>query len=152
MSLNEFLKEWVVNYAKSKDVFRKTIVEIKKDVSEVVVIHKHKEVKYFIDPFLEEAEKNMKSMKPEADAFFVCMNTLENLKKLLAIWNDLTAYSHLGLIFLNPFSKTEKAWTIFPYTHSKIADEDSLKTGIQSMFGQVETVDRNSVEKMYENE
>lgn len=51
MSLVEFLKEWLVNYVKSKDIFKKTIVEIKKDVSEIIVIHRHKEEKYFIDPF-----------------------------------------------------------------------------------------------------
>jgi len=152
MPLNEFLKEWVVNYARSKDVFKKTIIEIKKDISEVVIIHKHKEEKYFIDPFLEKIEKNLREIKEDSDAFFVCMNTVDNLKKLLAMWNELIRYRHLCFIFLNPFSRTEKLWTIFPYTHNKIADESSLKTGIQSMFEQVEPIDRKEVEKMYENE
>jgi len=152
MPLNEFLKDWIVNYAKSKDVFQKTLVEIKKDVSEIVAIHKHKEVRYFIDPFLENIDKNLKEIKQDSHAFFICTNSEENLKKMISMWDELISYSHLGFIFLNPFSRTDKLWTIFPHTHNLIADEASLNTGLQSMFIQVEQVDRNSVEKMYENE
>jgi len=151
MPLVEFLEEWVINYVKSKDVFKKTIIEIKKEVSEIVVIHKHKEEKFFIDPFLENIGNDLKAIKQDSPAFVVCMNSPENLKKLLASWKDLVAYLHLGFLFLNPFSKTEKAWIIFPYTHSKIADESSLKAGIQSMFEQVDPVERSNIEKMYEN-
>jgi len=152
MPLNEFLKEWVINHAKSRDVFKKTIVDIKKDVSEIVIVHKHKEVKYFIDPFLEKLEKNLRMVKADSDACIVCLNTEENLKTLFLKWKNLASYRHLALIFANPFSKTEKLWTIFPYTHDRIADDASLKSGIRTMFEQVESVERSKVEKMYEND
>jgi len=151
MTLVEFLKDWVVNYVKSKDIFKKTIEDIKKDVSEIVVIHKHKEEIFYIDPFLEKIDEQTKRIKPDSHSIFVCMNTKENFKKLLESWKGLVNFSHLGIIFLNPFSKTEKLWTIFPHTHNLIADETSLKTGLQTIFDQVEPVERNKVEKMYEN-
>jgi len=151
MSLIEFLKDWIINHAKSKDVFSKTIVEIKKDVSEIVIIHKHKEEKYFLDPFLEKIDSDVKTLKDDSHAFVVCMNTIENLKKIIALWKELITYRHLGVVFLNPFSKTEKTWTIFPYTHSMVADDATLKSGLQTMFGQVEPVERANIEKMYEN-
>lgn len=102
--------------------------------------------------FLENAEKNLKSIKNDSHAFFICMNTIENLNKLLELWNKFITYNHLGLIFLNPFSKAEKSWTIFPHTHDLISDESSLKLGIQTMFGQVEPTDRKDIEKIYENQ
>ncbi len=152
MPLEEFLKDWVINYVKSKDVFRKTIKEIKKDVSEIAVIHSHKEEIFYIDPFLEKIGEHLKKIKKDSHSIFVCMNTKENFKKMLELWNELVDFSHLGVIFLNPFSKTEKLWTIFPHTHNLIADEASLKTGLQTMFEQIESVERSGVEKMYENE
>lgn len=151
MSLIEFLNDWITNYVKSKDIFRQTIVEIKKDKEELVVIHKHKEVKYFMDPFLENIDKNLKLLKESSDSVVVCMNTSENLKSLLAMWKDIIKFRHLAFIFLNPFSKTEKSWTIFPYTHDMIADSATLKSGIKSMFEQVEEVEKDKVEKVYEN-
>lgn len=105
MTLGEFLKEWVINYVKSKDVFKKTIMDIKEENSEIVVMHKHKEEKFFVDPFLEKVDNDLKTLKDDANAFIVCMNSPENLKKMLSIWNNLILYSHLGVIFLNPFSK-----------------------------------------------
>ena len=152
MPLAEFLKDWVINYVKSKDVFRKTIREIKKDVSEIVVIHSHKEEIFYIDPFLEKIPEQLKKIKTDSHSIFVCMNTKDNFKKLLELWNELVNFNNLGIIFLNPFSKTEKLWTIFPHTHDLIADEASLKTGLQTMFEQVESAERAEVEKMYENE
>ncbi len=151
MSLAEFLKEWTTNYVKSRDVIRNTIVEIHKDKEELVVVHKHKEVKYFIDPFLEDIEKNLKLVKEDSDAAIVCMNTDENLKELFAKWKDLVKYRHLAMMFVNPSSKLDKLWVIFPYTHDRIADPSSFKTGIKTMFEQVDIADRKEFEKVYEN-
>lgn len=151
MPLVEFLKDWVINYVKSKDVFRKTIKDIKKDVSEIVVIHSHKEEVFYIDPFLEKLDEQLKKIKKDSRPIFVCMNTRDNFKKLLDLWADLITFNHLGIIFLNPFSKTEKLWVIFPHTHDLIADEASLKTGLQTMFDQVEYVEKSEVERMYDN-
>ena len=151
MSLFDFLKEWTINYVKSRDVIRNTIVEIHKDKEELVVVHKHKEVKYFIDPFLEDIDKNLKLLKEDSDAAIICMNTQENLNKMFEKWKDLAKHRHLAMMFVNPSSKLDKLWVIFPYTHDRIADPSSFKTGIKTMFEQVDEVDRSNVEKVYEN-
>ncbi|MBW3022966.1 hypothetical protein KY308_02595 [Candidatus Woesearchaeota archaeon] len=143
----EFLKEWIINYVKNKDVFLKTIVEIKQGDKEVDVKHKHKEQRYFLDPFLEDIDKNLKAIKEDTDAAIVCFNTKDNFEVLIKKWKDISLYKHLSMIFLNPFSETQKVWAIYPYTHSRIADEESLETGLKSMFDQVEPVDRARIEK-----
>ncbi len=150
MTLVEFLKEWVTNYVKSRDVMKQTVVEIEKDVKEIIVTHKHKEVKYFIDPFLENLGRNLEEIKMDSDACVVCLNTKENLKKVLESWKDLVLYRHLAILFANPFSKTDKSWSVFPYTHNRISDFSALKPGLNTMFEQVEEADKDEINKMYD--
>ena len=142
-----FLREWTVNFAKNKDIFLRTIVEVKEMDREIVIIHKHKEHKYFIDPFLENLKNDLKSLKDDSHASIMCLNTIENFNRLIENWKLLAAYRHLNLVFVNPFSEMQKFWAIFPYTHDKIADEESLKLGLQTMFEQVEPIDKNRIEK-----
>lgn len=144
-----FLREWAVNYARNKDILAKTIIEIKEHEAEVDVKHKHKEQKYFIDPFLESCEKNLKSIKEDSHASIVCFNTKDNFRILSEKWGDFVNFRHLNLIFLNPFSNEQKVWVIFPHTHNNIADPDSLKLGLQTMFEQVEPIERKRIEEIY---
>jgi len=145
----EFLKEWTVNFAKNKDIFTKTIAEIKPADREIVILHKHKEHKYFLDPFLEHYANDLKSLRPDSHSSIVCFNTRDNFRILVDKWNDFISFSHLSFIFVNPFAHEQKVWIIFPHTHNNIADPDSLKLGLQTMFEQVESLDRKKVEEVY---
>ena len=148
MKIIDFLREWAVNYVKNKDIFTKTIVDIEQRERELTVRHKHKEHKYFMDPFLEHYKNDLKTLKDDSHASLICFNTKENFNSLLESWNEFVAYRHLSIIFLNPYSAAQKVWVIFPYTHNNIADPDSLKLGLQTMFEQVEVIDRKRAEEV----
>ena len=145
----DFLKEWAVNYAKNKDIFAKTITDIEEREREITVRHKHKEQKFFIDPFLEHFKNDLKSLKEDSHVSIICLNTRENFNSLIDNWDYFVFYSHLSVIFVNPLLSVENVWVIFPYTHSRIADEEPLKLGLQTMCEQVEAVDRKRAEEMF---
>ena len=44
----------------------------------------------------------------------------------------------LSVMFVNPESKIDKKWIIYPATHNSICDASSLKTGLESMFAMVD--------------
>ncbi|MEM4337055.1 MAG: hypothetical protein QXG86_03555 [Candidatus Woesearchaeota archaeon] len=141
-----FLKEWAINFVKNKDIFIKTIIDIQERGREITIRHKHKEQKLFIDPFLEHIDNDLKIINEDTDASIICLNKEENLKTLIDKWAKLVIYKHLSIVFVNPFSEGQKYWAIFPYTHNKIADEQSLIQGLKTMFEQVELIKDISVE------
>ena len=55
---------------------------------------------------------------------------------------------YLVVYFVNPFSKIEKKWIIYPSTHNRISDEASLKPGLRAMFDTVEAISKKEVEKI----
>ena len=57
---------------------------------------------------------------------------------LIGKWKKFVGITTLNIYFMNPLSKKEKVWTIFPYVHDKICDSSSLKLGIKIMANMVD--------------
>jgi hypothetical protein len=129
------LKEWVIEYVKNRDVFRKSIQSIEDKGTEVLVTYKSTIEHCVIEPVLGNVLPKLDDKK---NIVVVTSNKKENLKTLIDNWQRLIGYPSLTIYFVNPKSSTEQKWVIRPHMHHKVADDDALKPGLQSMFSTVE--------------
>jgi hypothetical protein len=129
------LREWVIEYIKHRDLFRKQIVKIEDKSTEVLVTYKNNSEHILISPKLSDAFVRLDDKK---NMSVVTLNKKENLNDLIKSWHKLSQNVALTIYFVNPESNTEQKWIIRPHLHSKVADDDALKPGLQSMFSMVE--------------
>lgn len=129
------LKEWMLEYVKHRDLFRKAIQKIEDKGSEVIVTYKNNYEHVIIGPKLSEAIAKLDDKK---NMSIVTLNSKENLDVLISNWQKLVGFVGLTIYFVNPDSTTEQKWIIRPHLHNKVADDDALKPGLLSMFSMVE--------------
>jgi len=53
----------------------------------------------------------------------------------------------LSFYFINPFSKLDEKWIIFPHTHHRICDPDSLQTGLRTMSEMVDEITEDQLKE-----
>ena len=140
------LKEWITEYIRHKDIFLKSIKEIKQDEKGIgiAVYYKNKKQLIIVEPILSSMEPIIEKIKKSEDEYesliLVVFNTKSNLNKIIEYWNKLALISKLNIYFVNPDSETDKRWIISPYTHSMVTNPSSLKTGLMSLFSIVDEV------------
>ncbi|MFH0977825.1 MAG: hypothetical protein V1837_00850 [Candidatus Woesearchaeota archaeon] len=138
----EYLKEWITQFLKNRNMVFKTIESISKhDSYDLFVKHKTKEQYIIVQPILEDPKR----ISGDKHILVVCFNTEENFQFLLDNWKQLAACPNLTMYYVNPLSEPDKKWIISPYVHQAICDNTSLRTGLRSMF---ETVNPLSNEKI----
>ncbi len=130
------LGRWLVDFLRFRDSFTKSITAIDEKGSEVVVRRKAGDEKYLISPDLSDVISKLK----DTPAAIVTLNTRFNLKHLLQNWHALAKFPRLTIYFVNPDSATEKKWIIRPSLHDKVADDDALGPGLESIFSTVEEI------------
>ncbi len=137
----DYLSTWAANYFKSKDAITKSILNIEKNENGLRIRYKHKELVVLAITELDGLLKILEKFRSDDHLSVITINSSENVKFLLENWKKISAYKFLSIYFINPFSDGEKKWIIYPYTHSRIADEQSLKQGIKSLSEAVPKVD-----------
>lgn len=136
MTKKEQLKNWIITYFKSKDAHTKHITQIKEDAGMAdLLVEGQKPKAVFIQPELKEIPPSL-----GRHTVLVTLNTRENLQFVLKNWQELCKNQHLSIYFVNPQSKQEQKWVVFPATHDKITERKTLKKGLESLFATVETV------------
>lgn len=134
--MNAPLKEWIKNYLKNRDVVKNEILEFSKgDWSDLIVKKINGDLFVIIS---EELNENLKPRLREENTVVVCLNTKKNVDFLINNWAFFAKFKSLALFFVNPDSKTETKWILYPYTHNFIADQKTLASGIKSMAENVE--------------
>lgn len=134
----QVLKEWAVEYVKSKDVMTKQITNIKQNASEadVIVEGTLKSQYIIVQPELNDLNK-LQGLK-DKHVLLVTANTSENMDFLIGHWDELIQYPHLSVYFVNPNSSMDKRWVIFPATHDRITERNALRKGLESLYATVE--------------
>ncbi len=134
----EVLKEWIVNYLKSRDAMTKQITSIRNDSENVDVFVEGslKNQYVIIQPELNDISK-LDSLK-DKHVVLVTANTKQNVEFLITNWDVIAKYQHLCLYFVNPDSSLDKRWIIYPATHNRITERKALRKGLESMFSTVE--------------
>ena len=79
----------------------------------------------------------------------VTYNTKEAFDAVIKNWEKLAKFKrHFSIYFVNPFSRTEKRWTIYPMTHDMVTEKAGLKPGLASLFLTVDAITKEEVEKI----
>ena len=145
--VHSFLVEWTVNFLKNKDTLAKKIESIERNKSgfELYIKYKDREQYVVIMPTLKNLDSVVQKLNNDSYFSIVALNSEENFGILLKNWKRLVDFKFLNIIFVNPFSETDKKWIVFPHTHHKICDENSLELGLKSMFGMVEPIEEEQL-------
>lgn len=140
--VTDFLVDWVILYIKNRDIILKNLEFIEKLNSEIKVKYKDKEQVFIIRPFITDLNLIIDRLKeaPHAYISLATFNSEDNFKKILEKWNFIKGFKFFSILFVNPFSQTDKKWIVYPYTHQRICDEDSLELGLRTMFESVEPI------------
>lgn len=141
--LHPFLVEWTAHYVKNKDIVSKKIEKIEngKEGFDLYVKYKDREQYFIIVSSINGIDAVLQKVNDNFYFSIVTLNSKENFDILLKNWHKLINFKFLNIIFVNPFSETDKKWIVFPYTHQKICDGYSLKNGLKSMFAMVEPIE-----------
>jgi hypothetical protein len=140
--LAEFLRDWAREFVKNKNLMTKSVVFIEDDGDGLVVEHRDREQRFIMLPFMNSCYEALKLLggNPEMHLAVVTFNCGESFRAMLDNWKELVKHRNFCIYFVNPFSQLDKRWIIYPHTHAKICDEDSLELGLKAMFDTVEKI------------
>ncbi len=135
----EDLKDWILHYLKSKDVFQKAIQGIQEDQDgyDLLVKRSDNDQHVLILPELTDLAAVEKKCN-DKHLLVVVANSRKNLTFVLKNWLRLATHKRLCLFFVNPKSITEKRWIIYPHTHNAITEKSALKKGLEALFATVD--------------
>ncbi len=136
--ITKYLKDWTTEFLRHKDIINKSIVEIKEKDNVLIVKYKEKKQTFIIEPETNSFSKIIELSEKGEYVSLICLNTRENLNNLIKYWEKLAKSPKISIYFVNPESNFDRKWIIFPHTHNMISDQDSLKTGLEALFANVE--------------
>ena len=148
----EFLIDWAVNHFKQRDIMSRSIesIEKNKDGFDVYVKFKDKEQFVIVAPIIDDIDGMLSKFKDkEGNYSIITFNGRRNFKEIVNNWNKLIDFRLLSIFFVNPFSSLDKRWIIYPHTHDKICDKDSLEKGLKAMFDMVEPLSEEDVKNKF---
>ena len=145
--LKPFLIEWTKTYLMHKDILTKKITAIteNKDNFDLIVKYADKEQFVIIEPVIGGIEQIISRLNEEQHFTLVVFNTKENFDIVSENFNRLAAFKNFNIIFVNPLSELDKKWIISPYTHNRICDPASLKTGLKALFDGVAPITKEEL-------
>lgn len=140
--IHDLLVEWTINYAKNRDVIDKNIETIEKDREgyDLFVKRKDREQLFIITPFIKDINEVIGKLSPDKHISLVVFNSNGNFEVIARNWSKFIELKNFNIYFVNPFSQSDKKWIIYPYTHARISDSNSLERGLKSMFEMVEPI------------
>ena len=142
MNLHEYIVSWTIDFERHRDIIQKDIQSIDKDTKECDLIISYKDKKRYImaKASLDNIETLNKFATEKKSLTFITINSQENITFLIDNWKKLIQSMDFTIIFINPFSESEKRWMIKPYIHNMITEKESLQTGIKAMASTVDFI------------
>ena len=138
----DFLVEWTINYVNNRDIISRKIEHIEKNKEgyDILVKFKDKEQFFIVKPFIKDINEITEKLANEKNISLIMFNSLKNFGIISNNWKKFTELKNFSIYFVNPFSQLDKKWIIYPYTHERISDSNSLEKGLKSMFEMVEPI------------
>ena len=134
--MNEELKkleEWTIIHIKNRDLIKRELKDYKILDSAIKVNYKSKSQTIYLYQIMDSTIINKIG---EELITVVCLNSMKNINFCVDNWDKLISNKLFSIIFVNPESKNK--WIIYPYTHNKITEKASLKSGLVSLYENVE--------------
>ena len=149
--VKSFLVDWMVDFLKNKDMILKKMESIEKNKEgfDIYVKYNDKEQFFMVMPVLENADELLGRLDENRHFGLVVLNTMENFNFLVKNWNGFARFKSLCIYFVNPFSKLDKKWVIYPYTHNNYCERNSLERGLKAMFDMVEPLTESSIKDRF---
>lgn len=149
--VQEYLREWTVQYIRNKDIVRRNIKNIEEKFSDIDIFVEFKDKKQviIIEPIIKDLNSTLirmneaKNSLDSKNSVIVVLNNRKNLKSLKDNWENLVNDSGLSIYFVNPLSAMQRIWIVYPHTHEKISNKNTLN----SLFESVEEIDYEEIEK-----
>ena len=140
-----------MRHIKYKDLIFRRIADVQEGEDLVLVnMTDSRTCGYLVEPFIQGME-SLAPLKNHECCFLICYNTKENLNFLIKNWEVLVKFKrNFCIMFINPFSKTEKKWAIYPATHDLITERSALKLGLEVLFSTVDALTEQEVSKVIE--
>ena len=131
--VNSFVIDWSIRFLENKDSIKGHIVNIEKNKGEFdYIINYNDRKKYFIVK-LNLDEGIFKILKNDIFIGIFALNNPSNLSFIVSNWKQLIEFKFLNIYFVNPFSSSDKVWTINPYIHDKVCEKTALEDGLKAM-------------------
>ena len=145
--LHSFLVDWTIQFVKNKDIVAKKIEKIEngKEGFDLYVKYRDREQFFMIVPNITDIDSIIQRINTNAYFSLITLNSKQNFETVLKNWGKLISFKFLNIMFVNPFSELDKKWIVFPHTHHKVCDENSLETGLKSMFSMVEPIEEKQL-------
>jgi len=150
----EYLSEWIIRFEKNKDLILKRMIDIGHNKEEDLVIanlEKGGKQAYLIDPFLDEKQIStiFERLKGYENCSLVVYNTKDNFDVIVDNWEKFVGFKrNFSISFINPFSRTDKRWVVYPATHSLVTDDSKTKQSLKILFSNVEATTKEDVERI----
>lgn len=128
----EDLREWMLIFLKSRDVFQKAIQDIEVLNGDFVVKKATENVLFLVRPELEGVDE---VASKEGAVGLVVLNRKRNVDAVVKGWDRLKEMPGLCIYFVNPVANEK--WMLFPQTHDAITEKAALKKGLVSLFNTV---------------
>jgi len=139
-------------FIKNKDLFLKKIEQIsRKEEMMIAKLKDGKEQAYLIESFLDSSKIDgiLARLKDYELCSLVMYNTKENVDLIAKNWEKIANFKrHFSIHFINPFSRTEKRWSIYPTTHDLVTDKSNIRNSLFILFGSVESTTKEEIEKI----
>jgi len=92
-------------------------------------------------------ENFFKEINEKDNFVVVALNNVSNINFISRNWKKLSNYKSLSIMFVNPFSNSDKVWNLNPYVHNNICDTTSLEVGFKAMANMVESIDEYNMKR-----
>jgi len=110
---------------------------------------------YLVEPFIDDKElsKAMDRLKPYEMCSLVVYNTKANLDSVLKHWDKIAGFKkNFSINFINPFSKSEKRWVVYPMTHELVVEKSKIGPSLKILFSNVDPVSKEEIEKILKDQ
>ncbi len=127
--------EDIIHYVQFKDAHKRQLQGMDQHKDRIVFRFSGYTHTYLLTERLDtESITTAKSVHAPDKVTIVLDSTEESLAAVLKQWKDLAALSNTYLLFVDSHRKTQ----ISPYTHSKIADPETLEQGLRTLLNKEE--------------
>ena len=140
-----------MRHIKNKDLIFRRIADIQQGEDMVLVqMNDNRTCGYLVEPFIQGME-SLTPLKDHECCFLICYNTKGNLDFLIKNWDKIIKFKrNFCIMFINPFSRGEKKWAIYPATHDLVSERPTLKLGLEVLFATVDAITEQEVLKVIE--
>ncbi|MBU0535346.1 MAG: hypothetical protein KKE20_00105 [Nanoarchaeota archaeon] len=142
----------MIRFLKNKDLILRRIIDIahKKD-DNLIIVNMNGGITQalVVEPFLEKSriDSILKKLSGYEVCSIVCYNTQDNFNAVVESWPVLAKFKrNFSINFINPFSRTEKRWVVYPQTHDLISEK--MKQSLKILASNVETTTKKEIEKV----